>query len=175
MGTIPVRAGGGKVVCGARCAPCLGPLVGLFPEGSRADGRVGDARPGAALSALSGAPVVPAFIERARLDADGPASRSARIRAHFDRRSVFPPERRAGDLLADFAHARIRRLSRRHDHATAETIAIGSELLGASAPISTGFFSPMSRSQGVAVAFRPWWGRPAVCAPRSDALGRAGW
>jgi 1-acyl-sn-glycerol-3-phosphate acyltransferase len=70
MGTIPVRAEGQDSAAIKQALRLLraGRVIGVFPEGTRsADGRLQDARPGAAmLAALSGAPVVPAFIDGAR-------------------------------------------------------------------------------------------------------------
>jgi 1-acyl-sn-glycerol-3-phosphate acyltransferase len=110
MGTIPVRAGtDARGLRRAVRALGSGHLVGLFPEGTRSpDGRVGDARPGAALlAALSGAPVVPAFIEGARdsMPIGARFPKPARIRVRFGPALRFPAGRggRNRDLLADFA------------------------------------------------------------------------
>jgi 1-acyl-sn-glycerol-3-phosphate acyltransferase len=70
MGTVPVLAGG-KDSHGIRRALKVlerGRVIGIFPEGSRSpDGRIRETQLGAAmLAALSGAPVVPAFIDGAR-------------------------------------------------------------------------------------------------------------
>ncbi len=71
MGTIPVRAEGQQDARGIKRAVQVlasGRVLGIFPEGTRsADGRLGEARLGAAMiAALSGAPVVPAYIDGAR-------------------------------------------------------------------------------------------------------------
>lgn len=70
MGTVPVQADGRdrNAIRSAIKALDRGHAVGIFPEGTRSpDGRVGETRPGAAmLAALSGAPVVPAFIDGGR-------------------------------------------------------------------------------------------------------------
>ena len=69
MGTIPVRGEGqdSKGVKRALKVLSRGRVVGIFPEGTRsADGEIGDGRPGAAMiAALSGAPVIPAYIDGA--------------------------------------------------------------------------------------------------------------
>ena len=70
MGTIPVRLEGqdSRGIKRALRVLSRGRVLGVFPEGTRSpDGKVGEARPGAAMiAALSGAPVVPAYIEGAR-------------------------------------------------------------------------------------------------------------
>jgi 1-acyl-sn-glycerol-3-phosphate acyltransferase len=88
MGTIPVRAG--RDAHGLRQAVRTlqsGRLVGLFPEGSRSeDGRFGETQPGAALlAALSGVPVVPAFIDGAgeSMPVGGAIPRPARVHVRF--------------------------------------------------------------------------------------------
>jgi 1-acyl-sn-glycerol-3-phosphate acyltransferase len=89
MGTIPVRAEGqdSAAIKHALRALQAGRVVGIFPEGTRsADGRLSDARPGAAmLAAMSGAPVVPAFIDGARdtLPVGGGFPRPARVHVRF--------------------------------------------------------------------------------------------
>lgn len=89
MGTIPVRAAGqdSAAIKQALRALRAGQIVGVFPEGTRsADGRISDARPGAALiAALSGAPVVPAHIDGARdsLPVGGAFPRPARVHVRF--------------------------------------------------------------------------------------------
>lgn len=88
MGTIPVRAG--RDAHGLRQAVRTlhtGRVVGLFPEGSRSeDGRFRETQPGAALlAALSGAPVVPAFIDGAgeSMPVGGAFPRPARVHVRF--------------------------------------------------------------------------------------------
>jgi len=110
MGTIPVRAGtDARGLRRAVRALASGRMVGLFPEGTRSpDGRVGGARPGAALlAALSGAPVVPAFIEGARdsMPIGGRFPMPARIHVRFGPAIRFPAgrEARQREVLADFA------------------------------------------------------------------------
>ncbi|HEU4401451.1 MAG TPA: lysophospholipid acyltransferase family protein, partial [Candidatus Polarisedimenticolia bacterium] len=70
MGTIPVRSEGqdSKGVKRALKLLAAGRVLGIFPEGTRsADGRLLEPRLGAAMiAALSGAPVVPAYIDGAR-------------------------------------------------------------------------------------------------------------
>ncbi len=70
MGTVPVQADGKDSNAIRRAVKVLnrGHVLGIFPEGTRSpDGRIGETRPGAAmLAALSGAPVVPVFIDGAR-------------------------------------------------------------------------------------------------------------
>ncbi len=70
MGTIPVRAEGqdSRGIKQALRLLASGGILGVFPEGTRsADGRLSEPRPGAAMiAALSGAPVVPAYIDGAR-------------------------------------------------------------------------------------------------------------
>ena len=110
MGTIPVRAGtDARGLRRAVRALRDGRLVGVFPEGTRSpDGRVGEAQPGTALlAALSGAPVVPVFIDGAR-DSMGVGSRfpaPAAIHVRFGSPLAYPAERGARDrrALADFA------------------------------------------------------------------------
>jgi 1-acyl-sn-glycerol-3-phosphate acyltransferase len=71
MGTIPVRLEGQDSSGIKRAIRLLshGRVLGIFPEGTRsADGTIGEARPGVAMiAALSHAPVVPAYIDRAHL------------------------------------------------------------------------------------------------------------
>jgi len=70
MGTVPVQSDGKDRKAIRRAMQVLdrGRVLGIFPEGTRSpDGRIGDTRPGAAMiAAMSGAPVVPAFIAGAR-------------------------------------------------------------------------------------------------------------
>jgi 1-acyl-sn-glycerol-3-phosphate acyltransferase len=109
LGTLPVNAGtDARGLRRAVRALGSGRLVGLFPEGTRSpDGRVGGARPGAALlAALSGAPVVPAFIEGARdsMPIGSRVPKPARILVRFGPAIRFPAGRgaRDRDRLADF-------------------------------------------------------------------------
>jgi 1-acyl-sn-glycerol-3-phosphate acyltransferase len=100
MGTIPVRAEGqdSRGIKQALRLLSSGRLLGIFPEGTRSsDGRLMEPRLGAAMiAALSGAPVVPAFIEGARevLPVGGrfPAPRPVHVRfgppLRFDRSAM---------------------------------------------------------------------------------------
>lgn len=90
MGTIPVRAEGQQDARGIKRALRLlasGRILGVFPEGSRsADGRLSEPRLGAAMiAAMSGAQVVPAYIDGARdsLPVGGLFPRPARIHVRF--------------------------------------------------------------------------------------------
>jgi 1-acyl-sn-glycerol-3-phosphate acyltransferase len=110
MDTIPVRAGtDARGLRRAVRALAHGRIVGLFPEGTRShDGRLGGARPGAALlAALSGAPVVPAFIEGAQrvMPVGSKWPKPGRIHVRFGPSLAFPEGKKARDrdLLADFA------------------------------------------------------------------------
>ncbi len=97
MGTIPVRGEGqdSKGIKRALRLLASGRVLGVFPEGSRsADGRLSEPRLGAAMiAALSGAPVVPVYIDGARdsLHVGGRFPKPARIHVrfgpplHFDR------------------------------------------------------------------------------------------
>lgn len=89
MGTVPVRAEGqdsGGVKSALRLL-ASGRVLGVFPEGSRSpDGRLTEPRPGTAMiAALSGAPVVPAYIDGARdsLPVGGRFPKPARIHVRF--------------------------------------------------------------------------------------------
>ena len=102
MGTIPVRAG--RDAHGLRQAVRTlqsGRVVGLFPEGSRSeDGRLRETQPGAALlAALSGAPVVPVFIDGAgaSMPVGGAFPRPARVHVRFGPPLRFPGGRGARD------------------------------------------------------------------------------
>jgi 1-acyl-sn-glycerol-3-phosphate acyltransferase len=110
MGAIPVRAGSdGRGIRRALRTLAAGGVVGVFPEGTRsADGRVREAQPGAALlAALSGAPVVPAFIDGARdsMPVGTRFPRPARIHVRFGAPLTFPEGRGARDreALLEFA------------------------------------------------------------------------
>ncbi|MFQ5878442.1 MAG: lysophospholipid acyltransferase family protein [Acidobacteriota bacterium] len=111
MGTIPVRLEGQDTRGIKRALRILsqGRILGIFPEGSRSpDGRMGDPRPGAALiAALSGAPVVPAFIDGAdqSLPVGGRFPRPTRVHVRFGPPLRFgSSRRRAGrDALLAFA------------------------------------------------------------------------
>jgi 1-acyl-sn-glycerol-3-phosphate acyltransferase len=120
MGTIPVRAEGQDSAAIKQALRLLraGRVIGVFPEGTRsADGRLQDARPGAAmLAALSGSPVVPAFIDgaRATLPVGSIFPLPARVRVRFGPPLRF--ERREGrdnrDTLAAFARAMLDAIAR---------------------------------------------------------------
>ncbi len=121
MGTVPVRAGGQDSAGIRRALKVLqrGAVLGIFPEGTRSpDGRIGETRPGAAiLAAMSGAPVVPAFIAGAResLPVGGRFPGPARVRVRFGPALVYErgTGRRARDGILKFAadiEAAIRRL-----------------------------------------------------------------
>jgi len=113
MGTIPVRADGqdSKGIKRALRVLSGGRVLGVFPEGSRsADGRVQETRPGAALiAALSGAPVVPAYIDGARnsLPVGGRFPLPARIHVRFGPPLRFPKKGpdRDREALKRFAQA----------------------------------------------------------------------
>ena len=89
MGTIPVRAEGqdSKGIKQALRLLSSGRVLGVFPEGSRSsDGRLTEPRLGAAMiAALSGAPVVPVYIDgaRASLPVGGVFPKPARIHVRF--------------------------------------------------------------------------------------------
>ncbi len=113
MGTVPVKTEGHdrKGIKQALRVLGAGRVLGIFPEGSRsADGSVGEPRLGAAMiAALSGAIVVPAFIDGARdsLPVGSGFPAPARVHVRFG-----PPLRfsRAGqqpdrDALREFAQA----------------------------------------------------------------------
>lgn len=111
MGTIPVR-GTGQDSKGVRRALRFlerGRVVGIFPEGSRsADGKLAATRPGAAMiAALSGAPVVPAYIDGARdsMPVGSSYPGPARIHVRFGPALRYlPGERRLGrESLVAFA------------------------------------------------------------------------
>lgn len=110
MGTIPVRAGSdARGIRKALRVLSSGDVVGVFPEGTRsADGRLREAQPGAALlAALSGAAVVPAFIDGARdsMPVGTRFPRPARIHVRFGPALRFPEGRGARDreALMEFA------------------------------------------------------------------------
>jgi 1-acyl-sn-glycerol-3-phosphate acyltransferase len=99
MGTIPVRAEGqdSKGIKRAVRLLASGRVLGVFPEGARSlDGRLSEPRIGAAMiAALSGAPVVPAFIDGARdsLPVGGRFPKPARIHVRFGPALRFTPDR----------------------------------------------------------------------------------
>lgn len=120
MDTIPVR-GEGQDSRGVRRALRVlsgDRVVGIFPEGTRSpDGRLSDARPGAAmLAALSGAPVVPAYIDGARdsLPVGGKFPSPARVHVRFGPPLRFErSRRRAGrDALDDFSREMLEAIRR---------------------------------------------------------------
>ncbi len=111
MGTIAV-SGEGRDSRGIKRALRLlssGRVLGVFPEGSRsADGTLSAPRLGAALiAALSGAPVVPAWIDGARdsLPVGGVFPKPARIHVRFGRPFLFDKSRNGGgrEALGIFA------------------------------------------------------------------------
>ena len=120
MGTIPVRAEGQDSAAIKHALRTLGAgrVVGIFPEGTRsADGRLSDARPGAAmLAALSGAPVVPAFIDGARdsLPVGGGFPRPARVRVRFGPPLRFERQARRNnrDAVSEFSRALLDAIAR---------------------------------------------------------------
>ena len=111
MGTIPV-SGEGRDSRGIKRALRLlssGRVLGVFPEGSRsADGTLSAPRLGAAMiAALSGAPVVPAWIDGARdsLPVGGVFPKPARIHVRFGKPLRFDKGRSGGgrEALGTFA------------------------------------------------------------------------
>lgn len=121
MGTLPVQADGQDRKAIRRAIRMLdrGRVIGIFPEGSRSpDGRIRETRPGAAmLAALSGAPVVPAFIDGAResmpVGARFPAP--ARVQVRFGpplcyRRNAMKRDRHGMREFGQAMEAAIRRL-----------------------------------------------------------------
>lgn len=101
MGTIPVRAEGqdSKGIKRALRLLASGRVLGVFPEGARSpDGRLSEPRIGAAMiAALSGAPVVPVFIDGARdsLPVGGRFPKPARIHVRFGPPLRYDRERSA--------------------------------------------------------------------------------
>lgn len=120
MGTIPVRAEGqdSAGIKQALRSLSAGRVVGIFPEGTRsADGQLSAARQGAAmLAALSGAPVVPAYIDGARdsLPVGGVFPLPARVHVRFGPPLRFPKEtrRKNRDALSDFSSALLDAIAR---------------------------------------------------------------
>jgi len=112
MGTIPVRAEGqdSKGIKRALRVLASGRVLGVFPEGSRSsDGRLSEPRLGAAMiAALSGAPVVPAYIDGARdsLPVGGVFPKPARIHVRFGRPLRFERDRSGSGREALNAFAR---------------------------------------------------------------------
>lgn len=103
MGTIPVRTEG-QDSRGIRKALRLlsaGRVLGVFPEGSRSsDGRLQEPRLGAAMiAALSGAPVVPAWIDGARevLPVGGRFPAPVRVHVRFGPPLRFDRQAATGD------------------------------------------------------------------------------
>ncbi len=113
METIPLRLDGQDSKGIKRAVKVLkkGRVLGIFPEGSRSpDGKVKETRPGAALiAALSGAPVVPAYIDGARdsLPVGGRFPRPARTHVRFGPPLQFTQDRRerGRDALREFARS----------------------------------------------------------------------
>jgi 1-acyl-sn-glycerol-3-phosphate acyltransferase len=120
MGTIPVRAEGqdSRAIRTALRTLASGGMLAIFPEGTRSpDGRMIDPRPGAALIAtMSGAPVIPAFIDGARrsMPVGGRFPKPARIHVRFGPPLTCPPAAgRDRESIAAFSaalHEAIRRL-----------------------------------------------------------------
>jgi 1-acyl-sn-glycerol-3-phosphate acyltransferase len=113
MGTVPVRAEGQDSRAIKQSLRLLsgGRVLGIFPEGTRsADGRLSEPRHGAAMiAALSGAPVVPAYIDGARdsLPVGGVFPAPARIHVRFGPPLSFERRRRQADrgALEEFSLA----------------------------------------------------------------------
>jgi 1-acyl-sn-glycerol-3-phosphate acyltransferase len=111
MGTIPVRGSGQDSHGVKRALRTLarGRIVGIFPEGTRSpDGLLRETRRGAAMiAALSGAPVVPAYIDGAResLPVGGRFPAPARIHVRFGPALHFVRDRARADrdALVDFS------------------------------------------------------------------------
>src|SRR5256712_12061390 len=110
MGTIAVRAEGQDTGSIKRALRLLssGGILGVFPEGARsADGSLSEPRLGAAMiAALSGAPVVPAYIDGARdsLPVGGAFPKPARIHVRFGAPLRFDRRRGEGrESIAVFA------------------------------------------------------------------------
>jgi 1-acyl-sn-glycerol-3-phosphate acyltransferase len=122
MGTVPVGAGArdSRAIKRSMAILAAGRVLGIFPEGRRSeDGTIGEARPGAALiAALSGAPVIPVFIDGAResLPVGGRFPAPARVHVRFGPALRFVPapggrrDRGALDEFASRVEAAIRRL-----------------------------------------------------------------
>jgi 1-acyl-sn-glycerol-3-phosphate acyltransferase len=111
MGTIPVRGSGQDTHGIKRAIHALsrGRVVGIFPEGTRSqDGSLRETRPGAAMiAALSGAPVVPVYIDGAResLPVGGRFPAPARIHVRFGPPLCFARDRARADreVLIEFS------------------------------------------------------------------------
>lgn len=121
MGTVPVQSDGKDRKAIRRALQVLdrGRVLGIFPEGTRSpDGRIGETRPGAAMiAAISGAPVVPAFIDGAResmpVGARFPAPARVHVRFGPPLRYRRDGKQRDRDAMRAFARsmeAAIRRL-----------------------------------------------------------------
>jgi len=119
MGTIPVRAEGqdsGSIKRAVRLLSAGG-ILGVFPEGGRsADGALSQPRLGAAMiAALSGAPVVPVYIDGARdsLPVGGAFPKPARIHVRFGPPLRFDRRRGEGrESLAAFAREMLEAIRR---------------------------------------------------------------
>jgi len=119
MGTIPVRAEGqdsGSIKKAVRLLSSGG-ILGVFPEGGRsADGSLSEPRLGAAMiAALSGAPVVPAYIDGARdsLPVGGTFPKPARIHVRFGPPLRFDRRRGEGrESIAIFAREMLEAIRR---------------------------------------------------------------
>lgn len=113
MGTVPVRAESQDSRAIKQSVRLLsgGRVLGIFPEGTRsADGRLSEPRHGAAMiAALSGAPVVPAYIDGARdsLPVGGVFPAPARIHVRFGPPLRFVRRARQADrrALEEFSRA----------------------------------------------------------------------
>jgi len=119
MGTIPVRAEGQDSGSIKRAVRLLssGGILGVFPEGGRtSDGALSEPRLGAAMiAALSGAPVVPAYIDGARdsLPVGGAFPKPARIHVRFGPPLRFDRRRGEGrESLAVFAREMLEAIRR---------------------------------------------------------------
>ena len=121
MGTVPVQADGADSNAIRRAVKVLnkGHVLGIFPEGTRSpDGRIGETRPGAAmLAALSGAPVIPVFIDGAReaMPVGGMFPMPARVHVRFGpqlhyRRDEMKRDRNSLRGFAQAMEVAIRRL-----------------------------------------------------------------
>jgi len=113
MGTVPVQSDGKdrKAIKLALQVLDRGRVLGIFPEGTRSpDGRIRETRPGAAMiAAMSGAPVVPAYIDGAResmpVGARFPAPARVRVRFGEPLRYLSQERKRDRGGMREFAQA----------------------------------------------------------------------